>query len=275
MLSQAEFLDSCTKVGKSKAEAPAARLFLLGLLAGFFIAIAAAATNTAAHSFSNTAVVKTICGLLFPFGLIIVIYTGAELFTGNCFSLGVSLMQGQLGALGMLRNLTIVYLGNFAASALTAAGLVFAGQMDMSSGALAVFTIRLAAGKCSLDFWKAIVLGIFCNVLVCGAVACAMLMKTPGAKAIGAYLPTCFFVICGFEHCVANMYYIPAGLFAMSLPEYASLAAKAGINTAGLSWGGFLLNNLLPVTLGNIIGGLGLAVILWYCYSGGRKKNGQ
>lgn len=272
MLNPGEFVETYAKLGAAKAKAPAARLFILGILAGFFIAMAGAATNTAAFSFSSPSAVKLVCGLLFPFGLVMVILTGAELFTGNCL-MAISLLSRSAGIGGVLRNLVIVYFGNFFGALLGAAACVLAGQFELSGGTLAVYTMKLAAAKCSLSFGRAFLLGVLCNILVCTAVSCSIMAKSLPGKAVGAYLPICFFVLCGFEHCIANMYYIPAGLFAKAVPGYAELALAAGIDLGALSWGRFLLNNLLPVTLGNVAGGVGLAVLLWVCHS--YRKEGK
>ena len=265
MLSPGEGIKAYSAIGASKAEAPAARLFALGVLAGFFVAIAGAATNTAALAFDAAPAAKLICALLFPFGLIMVVLTGAELFTGNCLMLR-SAAEGAARWPGILRNLLIVYLGNFAGAVMTAAACVYSGQMELGGGALALYTIRLAAAKCSLSFGKALLLGVLCNILVCTAVILSVLAKNVPGKAIGAYVPICLFVLCGFEHCIANMYYIPAGLMSKGVPAYAALAAAAGVELGGLSWPAFLLNNLLPVTLGNVLGGMGLALLLWFCH---------
>lgn len=267
MLSMGEFIDSYSQIGAGKTKNSGARLLLLGVLAGFFIAMAAAASNTAAFGLESPGMIKLVCGLLFPFGLIMVILTGAELFTGNCL-ITISVLEKSASLLGFARNLGLVYIGNFIGSALAALACVYSGQLELGAGALAVYTIKLACAKCSLDFGKALILGILCNILVCTAVCCALCAKSLGGRVLGAYIPTSFFVLCGFEHSIANMYYVPAGLFA--LPRYAELAAAAGVETAGLSWGSFLLANLLPVTLGNIIGGAGFAALIWYCH----KKRG-
>ena len=169
----------------------------------------------------------------------------------------------------MLRNWAIVYLSNFAGALLVAAGCAFFGQLNYSGGLLAVFTMKLAAGKCALPFQNAFVLAILCNLLVCLGVILAMTAKDTAGRFIGAFLPVCYFVICGFEHCVANMYYIPAGLMAKAVPAYAQLAAEMGVDLSALTVDGFLIGNLLPVTLGNIVGGAGIAALLWYC---NRKK---
>ena len=110
------------------------------------------------------------------------------------------------------------------------------------------------------------VLGILCNVLVCIAVAMSLMSRNTVGRAIGAYLPIAFFVIAGFEHSVANMYYISAGLFAKNIPAYVEAAAAAGLDISGLTWFNFLVHNLLPVTVGNIIGGCSFAALLWFAH---------
>ena len=117
-----------------------------------------------------------------------------------------------------------------------------------------------------LTFGNAVVLGILCNVLVCIAVAMSLMSKNTVGRAIGAYLPIAFFVIAGFEHSVANMYYISAGLFAKNIPAYVEAAAAAGLDISGLTWFNFLVHNLLPVTVGNIIGGCSFAALLWFAH---------
>ncbi|MEJ8727586.1 formate/nitrite transporter family protein [Flintibacter sp. HCN-6482] len=251
--------------GAEKAGKPASVLILLGILAGALIAMGSAATNTASYGIQGTWTARTVCGLLFPFGLGMVIATGAELFTGNCL-ITISLLDGRCSWRGMLRNWSIVYLSNFAGALLVAAGCAWFGQFDYSGGQLALFTMRMAAAKCAIPFQNGVVLGFFCNLLVCLGVVMAMSGRDTASRLMGAFLPVCYFVLCGFEHCVANMYYIAAGLMAKMVPAYAQLAAEAGLDLSGLTVGGFLLGNLLPVTIGNVLGGAGLGGLLWYCY---------
>jgi formate/nitrite transporter len=260
-LNPTEIIQSYAEAGQKKTERSVGRMFLLAVLAGLFIALGGAVTNTAAHSIGNVSVARLISGLLFPFGLGMVMLLGAELFTGNCM-IPVSVLEHKTTAGKMLRNWGVVYLGNFAGALLLAVCCVYFGQLDYSAGGLAVYTIRVAAGKCALPFFSGVVLGFLCNVLVCGGVLCSLSAKDTAGRILGAYIPVAFFVICGFEHCIANMYYIPAGLFAASVPEYARLAAEAGVDTAMLTWGGFFLRNLLPVTVGNILGGAGLGLAM-------------
>lgn len=261
--SPAEFVESYTATGEKKANSSISKLFLLGLLAGSFIAFASAASSTAAFGSASVATARLISGLIFPFGLVMVVLTGSELFTGNCL-ITITVMERRTSILKMLRNLVIVYLGNLVGSLLIAVGCAYCGQFNYAGGELAVYTIKVAAAKCALSFGKALVSGIFCNLLVCTGVMMALSAKDLIGRAAGAYIPVCFFVICGFEHCVANMYYIPAGLFANSISKYAALASEKGIDISALSWGNFLSTNLLPVTLGNLIGGILFALVMWF-----------
>lgn len=211
------------QAGSAKTKRPTAQLVLLGILAGALIALGCAATNTAAYGIADTWTARMVCGLLFPFGLGMVIMSGAELFTGNCL-IAISLLERQCTPAGMLRNWAIVYLSNFAGALLVAAGCTFFGQLNYSGGLLAVFTMKLAAGKCALPFQNAFVLAILCNLLVCLGVILAMTAKD---------------------------------------------TAEMGVDLSALTVGNFLSRNLLPVTLGNLVGGVGIAALLWYC---NRKK---
>lgn len=264
-----EYTANYAAAGRAKTQMPALKLFLLAVLAGFFIAVAGAVTNTAVHTIDNVGTARLICGLLFPFGLAMVVLTGAELFTGNTL-ISISVLDRQATAAGMLRNWGVVYLGNTAGAVLVAAACAYGGQLNYSGGQLAVFTMKLAAGKCALPVGNAVILGILCNILVTVGVLLSLSAKDLTGRVAGAYLPVAFFVICGFEHCIANLYYIPAGLFAKAVPAYAALAAQAGVDLTALTLGNFLLRNLLPVTLGNILGGTAVGALFWYCH--GRKE---
>jgi len=264
----AEFVENYASIGEKKSNAPFWKLFLLGIFGGLFIGLGGAVTSTVSHSLTNVGLIRLVSGLLFPFGLITIIMTGTELFTGNCL-ISISVLDKKASVGGMLKNLAAVYLGNFVGSVLLAAGLAFFGQMNYSGGMLGEYSIKLAALKCSMPFLNAFVSGIFCNILVCAGVVLALCAKDVAGRAVGAYVPVALFVLCGFEHCVANMFFIPAGLFALTVPKYAALAVEAGVDTSVLTWGNFLIKNLLPVTLGNIVGGVALGVTLWVAH---RKK---
>lgn len=269
MLTPAEFVESYESTGAAKCRLPVLKMFLLAVLAGAYIALAGAMSNVAVHAVSNVSAAKILSGVLFPLGLCMVILTGAELFTGNCL-IAISVLRKTATVGAMAKNLAVVYLGNMAGSVVVAALCAFFGQMNLSDGALAVFTIKTAAAKCALPFGNALVLGVLCNFVVCTAVALSLCGKDIVGRIAGAFVPVCLFVISGYEHCIANMYYIPAGLFALLNPAYVEAAANAGVDVSGLSIGGFFLNNLLPVTIGNIIGGLLFALLIGYCH--GRVK---
>jgi formate/nitrite transporter len=262
ILNPTEMAASYAEAGKKKAERPIGQTLLLAILAGLLIAFAGAAANTAAHSVANVSAARIASGLLFPFGLAMVMLLGAELFTGNCM-LPISVLERKTTAGKMLRNWAVAYIGNFVGALPLAAGCAYFGQMDYSAGGLAVYTIKLAAGKCAISFPSGVALGFFCNVLVCAGVLCGLSAKDTAGRVLGAYMPVAFFVICGFEHSVANMYYIPAGLFAIGVPKYARLAAEAGVDATMLTWGSFFARNLLPVTLGNMLGGAAMGLAMW------------
>ena len=274
LFSPRELLASYAAAGLVKTRYPPWKMVLLGALAGLIIGLGGAVANTAAHDIANVGVSRLVMGLLFPFGLGIVVLSGLELFTGACL-LPISVLAREASLGGMLKSWFFVYAGNFLGGLLLSSGCAFFGQLSYSGNALAAFTIRLAAAKCSLPFAGALVSGVFCNILVCLGVLLALAAADVPGRIMGAYLPVAFFVICGFEHSVANMYYIPAGLLAMKIPAYAAKAAELGINTGALTWSRFFVSNLLPVTLGNIAGGSGLAIIMWLCYLYKPKKKGE
>lgn len=269
LFSPAEVVANYAAAGAAKTRLPVWKILLLGMLAGFCIATAAAATNVISHNAGAAASVRLLSGLVFPLGLIMVILLGAELFTGNCL-ISIAVLDGTATVGGMLRNWSCAYVGNFVGAALTAAACVYAGQLHYSDGGLALFTMKLAAAKCALAFVPAVLLGVLCNVLVCAAVLLALSGKDLCGRAAGAYFPVAFFVMCGFEHSVANMFYVPAALFAKSVPLYAQKAADAGLDLSGLTWKNFLAGNLLPVTLGNVGGGVLFGALMWGCFA--KKK---
>ena len=256
MFTPAEVANNVIGIGKAKAGNKAYKLFLLGILAGMFIALAAAGANTAMSTIANPSVAKLVSALIFPAGLTMVLLAGSELFTGNNLII-VSVLTGDVKLTAMLKNWCIVYLGNFVGSVFIALLTNLSGQTGLFGGALLETTMKVATAKASLDFGKAILLGIGCNFLVCIAVWISFAAKSVGGKLAGLYLPTMLFVLCGFEHSVANMYYVPAGIIA----------------GADATWGAFFLNNLIPVTIGNIIGGAVLVgVMYWAIYLADSKK---
>ena len=254
-----------TKAGKSFAH-----LFLLGILAGAYIALAAAGSMTVACNLlanpETFGLGRCLAGIIFSGGLILVMIAGAELFTGNTMML-LPLAQRRITFYAMLRNWSIVYAGNFAGSIFVALLVCYSGQLYGGSNLVGGVTIAAAATKCSLTFWEAFLLGILCNWLVCLAIWMAASAKDVAGKILVILFPIWLFVAAGFEHSVANMYFIPAGLFAAQFPALIESAATIVQPEVleSLTWINFFATNLLPVTLGNIIGG-GVFVALAYGY---------
>ena len=240
MKSSPEILASYENTAQVKTTLPAWKLILSGIFAGLFIALGGLGSQVASTAIGGTAG-KFTGACVFPVGLFLVVTVGTELFTGNCMLTAPWLNRGttKVRGLGILKNWLFVYIGNFLGGLLLAAAVVY-GHMDrMFDGALGQTMMGAAASKMSIDPVEAVIKAILCNVLVCLAVWVAMGATSLGGKAIAVFAPVMLFVLCGFEHSVANMYFIPTGLM---------LGAEGDIAA-------FLWNNLLPVTIGNIIGG--------------------
>ena len=244
---------------KGKTQLSPMRLILLGILAGMFIACGASASSVAMHAISNVGVARLVAGAVFPVGLMMIVFVGGELFTGDCLMI-MGCMHKKYSAWNMIRVLVVVFVTNFVGAALMAWMVNASTQFNYSSGLLGAFTIKVAMGKLSLSFGSAFISGILCNIFVCMAVLMAASAKDIAGKVWAIFFPILAFVVSGYEHCVANMYYIPAGIFAASNEAYVQAAQSAYGYTAAqleaLNWGNFLVSNLLPVTLGNIVGGM-------------------
>ena len=267
-----EVIEQNIQNGIKKTNLTTKKLILLGISAGFFIGIGAEASSLAMHGISNVGLARTVAGAVFPIGLMLIVLLGGELFTGNCL-ISMAVYDKKAKLKGMIRNLTIVYISNFIGAALMAWMINNCGQLNFSDGGAGAFTIKVALGKVGIDTIQAIVSGILCNVLVCLAIFMAATAKDVAGKCIAIFFPIFVFVISGFEHCVANMYYIPAGIFAAQNPLYAAKATELyGITAEQLSGLNFgtMFSNLIPVTIGNVIGGMVFVGLLyWYLY---RKK---
>ncbi len=276
MASRAEYL------GVRKAEMPFLKTFMLAILAGAFIAMGAIfATTVSAGGQAVTAadgtpaftvalpygVVRLLAGLVFSLGLILVLVGGAELFTGNNLIV-MAWASGKVSVWGLLRNWLIVYAGNFVGAFSTAVLMFLTKQYTFGSNAIGVTALKTAATKCDLAFVQAIALGILCNALVCMAVWLTYSARSTVDKIMAIIFPIAAFVAAGFEHSVANMYFIPIGLLIKDFdPTFTSAVAKQVTNLDKLTWPGFLFSNLLPVTIGNIIGGTVLvAAFYWMIY---------
>ncbi len=249
-----KYIDSCQK----KIKLPERKTFVKAIMAGAMIAFGAAISSVAAHTIADVGLARLAAAIVFPVGLMMVILFNAELFTGDCL-VAMSIFDRKIKLLSCVRLLLTAYIGNFIGAILIALLIYFSGQLDYSSGMLGAYTIKIALGKVNLSFVEALTSGILCNILVCAAVLMAACAKDITGKLLVCFFVIMLFVTGGFEHCVANMYYIPAGLIAMTKPEYIELATSTyGYSTdyvSTLNIAGFFVKNLLPVTIGNIIGG--------------------
>lgn len=256
--SPAEVVEANIKGAEGKAALSVSKMILLGMLAGAFIALGGAASSTAAHGISNVGLARAVCGMIFPVGLMMVILLGGELFTGNCLMI-MAVLDKRVSLGRMLRNLILVYLSNLAGALLIAVLLILSGNPDYSGGLLGAYTIKVAAGKAGVSPVQGIASGILCNLLVCAAILLAAAARDAAGKVWAVFFPIAAFVIGGFEHCVANMFYMPAGILAAMNPDYAAKAQEiCGVSTEQMGllngWNG--LCALFFVTVGNVIGGM-------------------
>jgi len=260
-------------IGVRKAEAPALQMFGLSLLAGAFIAFGAVFATTIATGASGIlsyGVTKLLVGFVFCLGLVLVIVGGAELFTGNNLIV-MAWASKKVSTKDLLRNWGIVYVGNFIGSLVTV-GLVFASkQYTSAGGGIGATALSIANAKIGFDFWQALTLGILCNILVCLAVWLTFSARSTVDKIAAIIFPITAFVAAGFEHSVANMYFVPIGLAIKDFDP--AFAASTGLDLSGLTWSAFLINNLLPVTIGNIIGGsVFVAALYWMIFLRGSEN---
>lgn len=264
--SPAETTGNVIETGVKKSNHSIVRMLLLGILGGAFIAFASEGSNTAIHTIASVGVGKALAGALFSTGLMMVVISGAELFTGNVLMI-MSFANRRISLTRLLRNWFWVYIGNFIGSMIIVFLIIFSGQFGFSAGLLGGFSIKVAAYKTSLSFLNAFSMGILCNWLVCMAVWMAASAKDITGKLFAIFFPIWLFITSGFEHSVANMYYIPAGILAKANPVFLKQAIDLGVKEAALdnlNWGGFFVTNLLPVTLGNIVGALVfVGMIFW------------
>lgn len=273
MAARAEFL------GIRKAEMPFLKMFMLSVLAGAFIALGAIfATTVGAGGMAVTSadgavafntglpygVTRLLMGLAFCLGLILVVVGGAELFTGNNLIV-MAWANGKVTSGALLRNWLIVYLGNFVGSLGTVILMFLTKQYTFGANSVGITALRIGVAKVDLTFLQAIALGILCNALVCLAVWLTYSARSTIDKILAIVFPITAFVAAGFEHSVANMYFVPYALFINDFdPDFVAAVGDKVQNLDLLTWQSFLVRNLIPVTIGNIIGGAVLvAAVYW------------
>ncbi|MBZ5521648.1 MAG: formate/nitrite transporter family protein [Acidobacteriia bacterium] len=256
--SPAEVARRVESVGVTKARLPLLTMVILGVLAGGFIGLGSLFfTLMVSDPGLGFAASRLLGGISFSLGLILVVIAGAELFTGNNL-LVMAWATRKISTTELLRNWLVVFLSNAVGAMGLALVVVLAEHPDMNQSGIAKAAIRIAAAKTALPFWEAFFKGVLCNILVCLAVWMAMAGRSLADKILAVVFPITAFVAAGFEHCVANLYFIPMGILLQHSEAASGVPGIARLNV----WG--MLGNLAPVTLGNILGGSGMVALVYY-----------
>lgn len=248
MHSPLEIARRFVELGIHKVRISALKMVVLGIFAGMFIGFAGIASNVAGATVANPSISRLVSACVFPAGLAMVLIAGSELFTGNNLII-IAVLEKKVKIREMLKNWFFVLMGNAIGTMMVASMVVYGGTPELFEGVLAEKMIASALSRVNQTFVEAFLRGILCNILVCIAVWAAFAAKTVSGKLLMSFWPIMLFVLCGFEHSIADIYFGVAGIL---------VAGEYGLAAEGLTWGSFLLNNLLPVTLGNIVGGSGI-----------------
>ncbi|MGB6349809.1 MAG: formate/nitrite family transporter [Pseudolabrys sp.] len=262
--------------GAKRASTDPITLLVLGVLAGAFISFGAIFATTVGAGAAGLpyGVVRLLMGLVFSVGLILVIVGGAELFTGNNIIV-MAWASGKVKTRALLLNWVLTFTGNFVGAFVTAGLMFYTTQFTFGDGAVGLVALSVANAKTALTFVPALTLGIMCNTLVCLAVWMCFSARTIVDKVLAIVPPIAAFVAAGFEHSIANIYFIPMGLFikAGAPDSFWRAIGKAPADFPELTWSNFLVGNLVPVTIGNIIGGsIMVTAVYWFVYLRNKKS---
>ena len=261
-----------SSIGVGKVTSPWLTVTVLGVLAGSYIGFGGLLSTSVTFDikpFAGVGFSKLLAGSAFSLGLMLVVIAGAELFTGNNLMIS-SVLSKEITVVDMLKRWGLVYIANFGGSLVIALIFYFSGLWKTGNGALGQAAVAIAVKKVSLDFNEALFRGIGCNWMVCLAVWMALAARQTVGKIFAIFFPIMGFVAIGFEHCVANMYFIPMGIF---LKNGTAIADVQTVSTSTLTWFNFMWKNLLPVTIGNIIGGaLFVGMSYWGAYLKPKSK---
>jgi len=263
-----EMAERAEEIGVRKAALDLPHLFTLAVLAGAFIALGGvfATTALAGTGAAPWGPVRVLAGAVFSLGLILVVVAGAELFTGNNLIV-MAWASGRVSTTALLRNWTIVFAGNFVGAVMTALTVGLAGTHRGGDGAFGLAAFAIAHAKLQPGFFQAVVLGILCNALVCLAVWLTYSARTTTDRILAVVPPISAFVAAGFEHSIANMYFVPYAIFVAAFDPDFVVTRGLGSQAQALTWVVFLGRNLLPVTIGNVIGGsLLVGAVYWFAY---------
>lgn len=256
MHSPLEIAKNYVDIGIHKTMLSAFKMTLLGFFAGLFISFAGIAATTATATMETASAGRLIAAIVFPAGMAMVLIAGSELFTGNNLII-ISVLEKKVTVWKMLKNWFFVYIGNFIGALFVSLMVTYGHVPDLFGGTLAEAVINSGVIRTSMDFGDALIKGVLCNILVCIAVWMAFASKDVSGKLLISFWPVMLFVLCGFEHCIADMYFCMAALFT---------SAEYGIQADTLTWANFITHNLIPVTLGNLIGGVAVGTGYWLAY---------
>lgn len=271
--------NTAEKLSKSicvtKVNASFLKLMILGIFAGVFIGFGAQLATMTGHDMSGyfgVGFTKLIMGAVFSVGLILVVIAGAELFTGNNLVI-ISALDKRISWGKVLNHWLIVFTANFIGSLLIVYLIYYSGLWKSADHQVGAFSLKIANAKVNLSFIEALTRGILCNWLVCLAVWMAIASRYVVGKVIAIVFPVTAFVASGFEHSVANIFFIFKGILLKSQPAVVSASGLSSENLSNLNWGGFIFNNLIPVTIGNVIGGaFFVAFLYWVVYLKPQKE---
>lgn len=268
----ADMAGKAETIGVAKANMPLSKMLALSVLAGAFIGLGAMFSTTTTSGLAAGGVpyglVRLVAGVTFSLGLMLVIVGGAELFTGNNLIV-MAWAGGKVSTQLVLKNWLVVYVGNFLGALATAVFMFLSTQYTFGGGAVGAQALSTATSKAALDPVAALVLGIMCNALVCLAVWLCFSARSTTDKLLSIVMPISAFVAAGLEHSIANMYFIPLGLFIKDFAptSFWSAIGATAADYSALTWSNFFLNNIIPVTMGNIIGGaVMVGLVYWFIY---------
>lgn len=272
----AEVLDVNMDAGEDKVNLPLFKLLLLGIMAGAFVAFGAVASSTATFGATDFGTARLIAGCIFPVGLMMITFAGGELITSNCM-LVAGVLDKRFSIWVMFRTLACLYIGNLVGASVIAIVVYFSDVLNSADGALGAYLLKVAYGKASLNPISALCSGILCNILVCVASLKAIASKDIAGKVWALFFPIMLFVVSGFEHCVADMFYIVMGMILSLDEKYMALAEQMYSLTAeqidvAINIGGFF-SNQIPVTIGNIIGGMVFVALPIFAIHKGKACN--
>lgn len=256
-------------IGVSKVNMSLSKTLVLSMLAGAFIAFGSIFfTTVTAGSTMSYGITRLFGGFSFSLGLVLVIVGGAELFTGNNLII-MAWANKKISTSQIFKNWVLVYLGNMIGALFIVFLMFFSKQYSFASGTVGINVLNIAKTKCELGFVQAILLGILCNILVCLAVWLCFSSRSIAGKIASIVFPITAFVACGFEHSIANMYFIPEAILVLNYGDlkFLTLVHQSALHYESISWSNYLYNNLLPVTIGNIIGGAVLVgLVYWFVF---------